>query len=260
MTAGGQRRWFPRGLYGRAALILLLPIAAIQLVVSIVFIQRHFEDVTAQMTRSLAPTLRHLASEVESAPDAAAARVRLARLAPALDVEATLDPEAPVRAGRAFYDLSSRVVAATLREELGPAAVGPIDFGPPQRRVVFDLLTERGPMRVDFSRRRVSASNPHQLLVLMVAAGVVLSVVATFFLRAQLRPVRRLAEAAEAFGKGPRGALPPPRRDRGAPGGAGVSRHAPPDRAGRRAAHADAFGREPRPQDAADADAPSAWS
>ena len=213
MTAGGQRRWFPRGLYGRAALILLLPIAAIQLVVSIVFIQRHFEDVTAQMTRSLAPTLRHLASEVESAPDAAAARARLARLAPALDVETTLDPEAPVRAGRAFYDLSSRVVAATLREELGPAAVGPIDFGPPQRRVVFDLLTERGPMRVDFSRRRVSASNPHQLLVLMVVAGVVLSVVATFFLRAQLRPVRRLAEAAEAFGKGrvvpyrPRGAI-----------------------------------------------------
>ena len=211
MTTGGQRRWFPRGLYGRAALILLLPIVAIQLVVSVVFIQRHFEDVTAQMTRSLAPTLGYLAGEVESAPDEASARARLADLAPRLGIEATLDAQAPVGASRAFYDLSSRVVEATLREELGP--IGPIDFGPPQRRVVLDMPTRYGPMRVDFSRRRVSASNPHQLLVLMVVAGVVLSVVATFFLRAQLRPVRRLAEAAEAFGKGrvvpyrPRGAI-----------------------------------------------------
>ncbi len=211
MTAGGQRRWFPRGLYGRAALILLVPIAAIQLVVSVVFLQRHFEDVTRQMTRSLAPTLSYLAAEVESAPDEAAARARLAALGPRLDVEASLGAQAPVRASRAFYDLSSRVVAATLSEELG--AVGPIDFGPPQRRVVLDIETSRGPMRVDFSRRRVSASNPHQLLVLMVLAGLVLSVVATLFLRAQLRPVRRLAQAAEAFGKGrvvpyrPRGAI-----------------------------------------------------
>ena len=200
MTAGGPRRWLPRGLYGRAALILLLPIAAIQLVVSVVFIQRQFEDVTRQMTRSIAPTLTYLEAEVEAAPDDAAARARLADLAPRLGVEARLGPETPVEPYRAFYDLSGRVVAATLREGMGQ--VGPIDFGPRQRRVVFDVETRHGPLRMDFSRRRVSASNPHQLLVLMVVAGLVVGVVATLFLRAQLRPVRRLAQAAEAFGKG----------------------------------------------------------
>ena len=211
MAGGGFRRWLPRGLYGRAALILLLPIAAIQLVVTVVFVQSHFEDVTRQMTRSLAPMLLYLVAEVEAAPDEVAARSRLADLAPRLDVEARLDPAAPVTPYRAAYDLSGRVVAATLREEMG--GVGPIDFGPRQRRVVFDVETRHGPLRVDFSRRRVSASNPHQLLVLMVAAGLVLGLVSTFFLRAQLRPVRRLAEAAEAFGKGrmvpyrPRGAV-----------------------------------------------------
>ena len=210
MAGGGFKRWLPRGLYGRAALILLLPIAAIQLVVTVVFVQSHFEDVTRQMTRSLAPTLLYLVAEVEAAPDEAAARARLADLAPRLDVRARLDPAAPVVPYRAPYDLSSRIVAATLREEMG--GVGPIDFGPRQRRVVFDVETRHGALRVDFSRRRVSASNPHQLLVLMVVAGLVLGLVASFFLRAQLRPVGRLAEAAEAFGKGrvvpyrPRGA------------------------------------------------------
>ena len=200
MAVDWTRRWLPRRLYGRAALILLLPVIAIQLVVSVVFVQRHFEDVARQMTRSLVPTLLYLEAEVEAAPTREAAARRLAALAPALDVEATLSPDGAVVGGRAFYDLSARVVAQTLREGLGP--VGPIDFGPPQKRVRLDLPTRHGQMRLDFSRRRVSASNPHQLLVLMAAAGLVLSAVASWFLRAQLRPVRRLAEAAEAFGKG----------------------------------------------------------
>lgn len=204
MDASWTRRWLPRGLYGRAALILLLPIAAIQLLVTVAFLQRHFEDVTLQMTRSLIPTLRHIAAEVEGAPTPRAARGRLAVLGPALEVEATLAPGGVVEAERAFYDLTSLVVARALREALPPplGPVGPIDFGVQQRRVVFDVGTRHGPLRLDFDRRRVSASNPHQLLVLMVVAGMALGAIAAAFLRAQLRPVRRLAEAAEAFGKG----------------------------------------------------------
>ena len=47
------KRSMPRGLYGRAALILVLPIAVMVLVISVVFIQRHFEDVTRQMTGNM---------------------------------------------------------------------------------------------------------------------------------------------------------------------------------------------------------------
>jgi two-component system, OmpR family, osmolarity sensor histidine kinase EnvZ len=46
------KSFLPRGLYGRAALILIVPIVTIQLVVSLAFIQRHFEGVTRQMTRA----------------------------------------------------------------------------------------------------------------------------------------------------------------------------------------------------------------
>jgi two-component system osmolarity sensor histidine kinase EnvZ len=57
-------------------------------------------------------------------------------------------------------------------------------------------------MSVGFDRRRVSASNPHQLLVLMVFTGALMTVIAFIFLRNQLRPIKRLALASEAFGKG----------------------------------------------------------
>ena len=45
MNFGWLKQIMPRGLYGRAALILIVPIVTIQLVVSVVFIQRHFERV-----------------------------------------------------------------------------------------------------------------------------------------------------------------------------------------------------------------------
>ena len=51
------KRYLPRSLYGRAALILLVPIITLQLVVSFAFIQRFYEDVTKQMTMNLVPEI-----------------------------------------------------------------------------------------------------------------------------------------------------------------------------------------------------------
>ncbi|MEO0830791.1 MAG: ATP-binding protein, partial [Pseudomonadota bacterium] len=61
---------------------------------------------------------------------------------------------------------------------------------------------QHGPVELRFSRRKVSAASPHQLLVLMLFTGLVMTAVAFVYLRNQLRPITRLARAAEAFGKG----------------------------------------------------------
>jgi two-component system osmolarity sensor histidine kinase EnvZ len=58
----------------------------------------------------------------------------------------------------------------------------------------------------------MSATNPHQLLVLMIFTSLLMTVIAFVFLRNQLRPITQLAAASEDFGKGrtvpyrPRGA------------------------------------------------------
>ena len=67
-------------------------------------------------------------------------------------------------------------------------------------------------MRVLARRSQAYASNSHIFLVWMGASSIVLLGVAILFLRNQIRPILRLAEAAESFGKGreiefrPRGA------------------------------------------------------
>lgn len=53
MSLRWLKPYVPRSLYWRATLILLLPVITLLLVVSIVFIQRHFEGVTQQMTETV---------------------------------------------------------------------------------------------------------------------------------------------------------------------------------------------------------------
>jgi two-component system osmolarity sensor histidine kinase EnvZ len=201
----------PRGLYGRAALILVVPIVTIQLVVSLAFIQRHFEGVTRQMTQSLVIELTFVLDEADRGGSPTAARARAMRVAGPLDLKLEL-PSAwrADRDERLFYDLSGRIVIETLRE--GLPELRAIDLSDTSL-VRMLLQTDLGPLSVEVPRRRVSASNPHQLLVWMILTSALMTVIAYLFLRNQLRPIKRLAEAAEAFGKGrslayrPRGAL-----------------------------------------------------
>ena len=199
------RSFLPRSLYGRAALILIVPIVTIQLLVSVVFIQRHFEGVTEQMTSSIVLELR-LLQQTARAEGIAAAQAMAGPL------ELRVDPagSASIDDPRDFWDFSGRVVQRVLRA--GLEDVHGVDLRTFRREVLVRFGTGNGALDVWINRSRVSASNPHQLLVLMVFASILLTIIAYVFLRNQLRPIKRLADAAAAFGKGrtvpyrPRGA------------------------------------------------------
>lgn len=204
------KQFLPRSLYGRAALILIVPVVTIQLVVSSVFLQRHFEDVTREMTGALSLDLNlvldTLASDGPEAATALARALEIAFVSPGRTGEGQIDGTQPDRAqpdGDAlyFYDLSGVVVIEVLRARV--PGVRTVDLRTDERRVYVELAPDGAPpLAFDISRRRASAPAPHQLLVIMVTTGILMTLVAFMFLRNQLRPIRRLANAAEAFGKG----------------------------------------------------------
>ena len=206
------QRLLPRGLYGRAALILIVPIVALQLVFSSEFIQRFYEDVTSQMTQGVAIDLEFLLDQVEASASIADARAQVVPLAAALEIALTIPagPDAQLVDKRPFIDLSGNTIISTLRERL-PTLVA-VDLTGENRMVALRFDTAVGPILAEVSRRRMSAANPHQLMVLMIFASILLTIIAYIFLRRQLRPITKLAEAAEEFGKGrtvdyrPRGA------------------------------------------------------
>ena len=197
MLFGWLKRYMPRGIYGRAALILLLPVVFIQLVVTVLFAQRHFEGVTHQMTDTMLREFALVVAAVEGAPGSPPLATLLEPLE--LTVEEIAPEAVPMENPMVWYDYSGRVILARLRARLeGFLAVDLTD----NRAVSVYVETDEGPIDIQFDRRRISASNPHQLFVYTVFFGVVMTLIASIYLRNQLRPIKRLARAAEAFGRG----------------------------------------------------------
>ncbi|MDO5605756.1 MAG: ATP-binding protein [Paracoccus sp. (in: a-proteobacteria)] len=192
------KRMMPHGLYGRAVLILLLPVFTVVMVVTVMFFQRHFEDVTRQMTRTVAAEVAFVGRNLAPGPDVSAdfetARWVAANLG--LIFEA---PGMPVSDSRVYYDFSGRIVADEMHNRLPDLRA--IELGD-LKQVRLGMTSPQGPYTLTFARGRVSASNPHQMLVLLGFTAALMTVIAGLFLRNQLRPIRRLAKAAEDYGKG----------------------------------------------------------
>jgi two-component system osmolarity sensor histidine kinase EnvZ len=207
------KQFLPRGIYGRAALILIVPIVTIQLVVSTAFIQRHYEGVTRQMTVGVVQELELILSEFSAAPSAEAGLAKARKAAETLQMILShpAGPTSPSVDVVGWLDPSGRAMLDTLHGQLPELLAA--DVSGTDRIVHLSFETPHGVLGAELSRRRMQASNPHQLLVLMILTSVLMTVIAFVFLRNQLRPITHLAEAAAAFGKGkrpsykPRGAL-----------------------------------------------------
>ena len=189
MSANPIKSYLPRSLYGRAAMILLLPVIFLQILVSVVFIQRHYDGVTRRMTTSVATEI----SYVLNAPAA-----EQMDIATAFGFDMADDPNVPVDTQRSIFDFAGRAMIETLNNRYDNIIA--VDLS--DRRTVTIWFDRDGINSVSFSRNRVQASNPHQLIVIMVVLGSFMTLVAYLFLRNQLRPILRLARASAEYGKG----------------------------------------------------------
>jgi len=181
--------YLPRGLFARATLTLLLPVVALLVVVTVVFVQRHFQGVTEQMTQTM---IREI-ELVRQAPDPA--------VTDTLEIDLRRIPEdaVPAQDRRRWYDLSGIVVIRELR-----AAFPDLDrvLLPDDDHVRLVFGDAEGALEVAFDRRHVSARRPYLLFVNLLGAAALMTVISYLYLRNQLRPITRLAKAAEAFGRG----------------------------------------------------------
>ncbi|NBB97318.1 MAG: two-component sensor histidine kinase [Alphaproteobacteria bacterium] len=192
----------PRSFFGRAVLIVVVPILLLQIVLSVVFVQRHYERVTQQMTGSMLDVVSVELSRLDALSASALDQAGTSDLAQAvgLDMKMSVLVPADVEDGVAWYDLAGREILTVLRDAVPGYQVAMLRTDP-DRAVVW-ALTRHGPVQVSIPRNRLAPTNPHQLLVLVFVASLILVLIALQYLRLQIRPIRRLGAAAEAYGRG----------------------------------------------------------
>ena len=205
MANNSLKKYLPTGLLGRAILILLFPIVLIEIIIGIAFIQRHFEQVTDQMSEGIALEIIFIRKELERNIQIGTPPNDLRTIVPKLgesfgfNTKFTPNSDLSLKNNVAFYDLSGKTFVKNINQKLGE--ISSFDLSDP-RTVKIQTLVSSGRLDLIISRKRISASNPHQLLVLMILATILLVLLSLIILKNQIRPIGKLAKAAEAFGKG----------------------------------------------------------
>ncbi|MGP9810635.1 ATP-binding protein [Rhodopseudomonas sp. NSM] len=200
----GQRfnDFMPKGLYARALLIMIVPMVLLQSVIAFVFMERHWNTVTQRLSAAVVQDIAALIDVYKSYPqdkdNAALRRIAQNRLGLVVDF---LGPgEMPPPGSKPFFSLLDQSISKQISKQI--ARPFWIDTVGRSNLVEIRIQLDDAVMRVFALRSAAYASNSEIFLLWMVGTSTVLLVVAVLFLRNQIRPILRLADAAESFGKG----------------------------------------------------------
>jgi two-component system, OmpR family, osmolarity sensor histidine kinase EnvZ len=196
----------PKGLYARALIIIIAPMVLLQSVLTFVFLERHWQTVTRRLSTVTVQNIAMLIDIYRDFPQDPNAEtlIRLADSDLGLRIRFEPGEELPEANSRPFFDLLDTTLSDELTRQIGRPfwidTVGRSNF------VDIRIKLDDGVMHVLARRNQTYASNSQIFLIWMVGTSLVLLTVAILFLRNQIKPILRLSEAAESFGKG----RPPP--------------------------------------------------
>ena len=192
----------PKGLYGRALIIIIAPIVLLESILAFIFMEAHWEAVTRRLSESTARDVSAIVAIYENynrddnfkqLKDLAWDKLRLQlQVLPV----SKLPPPRP----RPFFDILDKSLSKEIRRRVRKPFW--IDTVGSSRLVEIRIRLEKANLAIFARRSQTYASNSHIFLVWMVVTSFILLTVAILFLRNQIKPVLKLSEAADAFGKG----------------------------------------------------------
>jgi two-component system osmolarity sensor histidine kinase EnvZ len=195
-------RFLPRTLLGRSLLIIVSPLILVQVIATWVFYDRHYDTITKRLAQGIAGDVSAVIRIMGPEPDAEsrAAALDLARRSLWLDIAVRDDARLQADPAPPGWGVLDRKLTKALRERLPYPFV--IDTDAPEEVVRIDVQLPIGVLAVRVPRQRLFSSTTYIFIMWMVGSSIVLFGVATIFMRNQVRPIRRLARAADSFGKG----------------------------------------------------------
>ncbi|MBO0735591.1 MAG: two-component sensor histidine kinase [Alphaproteobacteria bacterium] len=188
-------------MFGRSLLIVVLPLILLQAIAAWVFYDRHWAAVSWRLTTGVAGDVGLVIEALKLADSPAKTRRLLESAAKVTDLGLTLKPGDRLGPPLPPDD-------AALGDQFTQAMQGRVSL--PYRigttadphGVLIEVQLRGGVLAVDVPGKRLYSPTTYIFVMWMVGSALVLLAVAIVFLRNQVKSLRRLAAAADGFGKG----------------------------------------------------------
>lgn len=191
------KRHLPHTLFGRAFLILAIPMLLLQIIAFVFFYERHWDSVTRNLARSFSGEVLLLKDLYEQGTPVSYLKRNAARLGMHMRIDESQNTIIETGLGRERYqDFYEHIVRVTDLPFMIQAVGEEGDLH------LTMMLRDGKAMRLVTSKKRLVSSTTTIFLLWLAGSSLLLVFVATLFLRNQIRPIRQLAVAAKRFGLG----------------------------------------------------------
>jgi two-component system, OmpR family, osmolarity sensor histidine kinase EnvZ len=196
------KRIMPHGLFGRSLLIVVTPLVLLLGIATYAAFVRHQDLMTQQMAKGAASDVAFLIDIVNRNPPGEQRDQLLAMAAKNLEYRVLFAPgqQLATHTRDRFTPHLKDVLNRVFTTQFGARYLFHSHFV--GEYVHLEVQLKSGILRLVIPQKRLVATNATIFVVWMAASSLILLIVAILFLRNQVRPIERLAYAAEAFGKG----------------------------------------------------------
>lgn len=194
----------PYGLFGRTVLIILLPVLLVQALSTYIFFDRHWTRMTERLAYAVAGEIAAMSDQIEAAPSDRETFETLKKLmAKHLDMLATYNKGqqgenllTEADDGPGLEDTLSRALVSQVRRPYH------VDVNLDRKRIDVEVQLKDGLLQMSMTQRRMYDSSGYIFVLWLNGLALFFFLIAIVFMRNQIRPIRKLAIAAERFGKG----------------------------------------------------------
>ncbi len=191
----------PKSLFGRSLMIIITPLVLLQVVSTWVFFDRHWDTITRRLASSIAGDIAWVLEEMSEGLGAKERAALFTQTRHHKGLQIVLRPNQILPNQKPDY---TGIIDSTMAHALQERVQRPfmLDTSSFKTRVIIDIQMPSGVLSIIVPGKRLFSSTTYIFVLWMVGTSLVLFAVASIFMRNQVRPIRRLAEAADAFGKG----------------------------------------------------------
>ncbi|MBB3891383.1 two-component system osmolarity sensor histidine kinase EnvZ [Phenylobacterium haematophilum] len=196
------KRSLPTSLFGRSLLIIVLPVALMQIAVTWIFFDAHWQTVTSRLSDGLAGEVAWAVESYQDDPSPQTMSTIAGRAEKSLNLSIALQPGRDLPQGRRTNAFA--VVDRAIDRALSQRLDSPYWFDTTRYPAYVDIRVkvDQGVIRILAPRDRAFATQGHIFVLWLAMATILLTAIAILFIRNQTRTIERLASAADAFGKG----------------------------------------------------------
>ena len=195
------KKFLPQTLLGRSILILVVPLIILQIIITLIFYNRHWDTIARHRTIDFVKDITLVVESFEKNKSTENQSWVLNDVSEKLQLQTLY-----IKNKKLSFDKDKQKTSKLekyLLENLDPLGKRfNLNINDKKKLITVMVEINNGVLEFRANKKRIYSSTTYIFILWMVSASIILFIVALLFLKNQIKPIRKLAIAVDRFGKG----------------------------------------------------------